>query len=112
MSMAMFGCLPPGPASPDAADRHSETGHIPGAEDVSRHDFAGREDVVERRAVGPDDPRIQLVAASDPRADARERFAAEFNAKRYEDAEALCADIDLYCEAAVALNSAANAASL
>jgi phthalate 4,5-cis-dihydrodiol dehydrogenase len=38
------------------------------------------------------DPRIALVAASDPRSDARERFAAEFNARGYEDIEALCAD--------------------
>jgi phthalate 4,5-cis-dihydrodiol dehydrogenase len=41
------------------------------------------------------DPRIALVAASDPRADARERFAAEFNANVFEDAEALCADPDV-----------------
>jgi len=41
------------------------------------------------------DPRIALVAASDPRADARERFAAEFNAHVYDDAEALCADPDV-----------------
>ena len=38
------------------------------------------------------DRRIALVAAHDPRADARERFAEEFGAKAYEDAEALCAD--------------------
>jgi phthalate 4,5-cis-dihydrodiol dehydrogenase len=38
------------------------------------------------------DPRIALVAASDPRADARERFAQEFSAKAFDDAEALCAD--------------------
>ena len=38
------------------------------------------------------DPRIALVAASDPRTEARERFAMEFNAKVFEDAEALCAD--------------------
>jgi phthalate 4,5-cis-dihydrodiol dehydrogenase len=37
-------------------------------------------------------PRIKMVAASDPRADARERFAEEFGAKVYADAEALCAD--------------------
>jgi phthalate 4,5-cis-dihydrodiol dehydrogenase len=37
-------------------------------------------------------PRIKLVAASDPRPDARERFAAEFGAEVYADAEALCAD--------------------
>jgi phthalate 4,5-cis-dihydrodiol dehydrogenase len=37
-------------------------------------------------------PLIAMVAASDPRADARERFAAEFGAKVYESAEALCAD--------------------
>lgn len=41
------------------------------------------------------DPRIALVAASDPRLDARERFAAEFGAKGFEDAEALCADPDV-----------------
>ena len=38
------------------------------------------------------DPRIALVAASDPRSDARARFAEEFGAKVFEDAEALCAD--------------------
>jgi phthalate 4,5-cis-dihydrodiol dehydrogenase len=38
------------------------------------------------------DPRIRMVSASDPRPDARERFAQEFGAKVYEDAEALCAD--------------------
>jgi phthalate 4,5-cis-dihydrodiol dehydrogenase len=37
-------------------------------------------------------PRIKMVAASDPRPDARERFAGEFGAKVYADAEALCAD--------------------
>ena len=37
-------------------------------------------------------PRIKMVAASDPRPDARERFAAEFGAEVYADAEALCAD--------------------
>jgi phthalate 4,5-cis-dihydrodiol dehydrogenase len=37
-------------------------------------------------------PLIALVAASDPRSDARERFAADFNATAYESAEALCAD--------------------
>jgi phthalate 4,5-cis-dihydrodiol dehydrogenase len=41
------------------------------------------------------DPRIRMVAASDPRLDARERFAAEFGAKVYEDAESLCADPDV-----------------
>lgn len=37
-------------------------------------------------------PLIAMVAASDPRSDARERFRDEFGAKAYEDAEALCAD--------------------
>jgi phthalate 4,5-cis-dihydrodiol dehydrogenase len=37
-------------------------------------------------------PLVRMVAASDPRADARERFAKEFGAKLFEDAEALCAD--------------------
>jgi phthalate 4,5-cis-dihydrodiol dehydrogenase len=41
------------------------------------------------------DPRIRLVAAHDPRSEARERFAQEFSAKVYEDAEALCADSDV-----------------
>ena len=37
-------------------------------------------------------PRVQLVAAADPRADARSRFAAEFGARAHESVEALCAD--------------------
>src|SRR5947208_2575335 len=37
-------------------------------------------------------PRIELVAAADPRAEARRRFAADFAADAYEDVEALCAD--------------------
>jgi phthalate 4,5-cis-dihydrodiol dehydrogenase len=41
------------------------------------------------------DPRIRMVAASDPRLEARERFAQEFGAKVYDDAEALCADADV-----------------
>jgi len=40
-------------------------------------------------------PRVRMVAASDPRPDARARFAAEFGAKVFEDAEALCADPDV-----------------
>ena len=41
------------------------------------------------------DRRIKLVAAADPRPEARERFAAEFEARSYEDVEALCADPDV-----------------
>jgi phthalate 4,5-cis-dihydrodiol dehydrogenase len=41
------------------------------------------------------DQRIALVAAADPRAEARERFAADFGARVYEDVEALCADPDV-----------------
>ena len=37
-------------------------------------------------------PRVQLVAATDPRPEARERFAADFSARAHEDVEALCAD--------------------
>ena len=37
-------------------------------------------------------PRVQLVAAADPRAAARERFAADFSARTHETVEALCAD--------------------
>jgi phthalate 4,5-cis-dihydrodiol dehydrogenase len=40
-------------------------------------------------------PLIKLVAASDPRADARERFAKEFGARVFEEAQALCADPDV-----------------
>jgi phthalate 4,5-cis-dihydrodiol dehydrogenase len=40
-------------------------------------------------------PLITLVAASDPRSDARERFASDFGAKAYESVEALCADPDV-----------------
>jgi phthalate 4,5-cis-dihydrodiol dehydrogenase len=40
-------------------------------------------------------PLIRLVAASDPRGDARERFAREFAAKAFENAQALCAEADL-----------------
>jgi phthalate 4,5-cis-dihydrodiol dehydrogenase len=38
------------------------------------------------------DPRVALVAAADPRGEARARFAQEFAAKTYETVEALCAD--------------------
>ena len=37
-------------------------------------------------------PAVELVAAADPRREARERFASEFNAKAYESVEALCDD--------------------
>jgi phthalate 4,5-cis-dihydrodiol dehydrogenase len=40
-------------------------------------------------------PLIEMVAASDPRTDARERFAREFDARVFEQAEALCADPDV-----------------
>jgi phthalate 4,5-cis-dihydrodiol dehydrogenase len=38
------------------------------------------------------DPRVALVAGADPRADARKRFAEEFNGKAYARPEELCAD--------------------
>src|ERR1043165_225017 len=38
------------------------------------------------------DSRVVLVAAADPRAPARERFAAEVSAQAYEPVEELCAD--------------------
>jgi phthalate 4,5-cis-dihydrodiol dehydrogenase len=37
-------------------------------------------------------PSVKLVAAADPRREARERFTADFQAKAYEDVEALAAD--------------------
>jgi phthalate 4,5-cis-dihydrodiol dehydrogenase len=38
------------------------------------------------------DPRVQLVAAADPRPEARARFAQDFSARTYESVEELCAD--------------------
>ncbi len=38
------------------------------------------------------DDRVQLVAATDPRPEARRRFAADFNATAYETIEMLCKD--------------------
>ena len=38
------------------------------------------------------DPRVRLVAAADPQAPARARFAQDFDAPAYESVEALCAD--------------------
>ena len=38
------------------------------------------------------DPRVKLVAAADTRAEARQRFAADFGAKSYATVEKLCAD--------------------
>jgi phthalate 4,5-cis-dihydrodiol dehydrogenase len=37
-------------------------------------------------------PLVKLVAATDPRADARERFARDFAARAYDNAAELCAD--------------------
>lgn len=37
-------------------------------------------------------PLVKLVAATDPRADARERFARDFSARTYDQAAELCAD--------------------
>src|SRR5450432_1414239 len=38
------------------------------------------------------DPRLALVAAADTRAEARQRFSADFSAKSYGTVEELCAD--------------------
>jgi phthalate 4,5-cis-dihydrodiol dehydrogenase len=38
------------------------------------------------------DPRVALVAAADPRPEARARFAADFSAAAHDTVEALCAD--------------------
>ena len=37
-------------------------------------------------------PRVEVVAAADPRPEARRRFEADFGARAHESAEALCAD--------------------
>ena len=41
------------------------------------------------------DPRVELVAAADPRTDATQRFAADFGARTYASADELCADPDV-----------------
>jgi phthalate 4,5-cis-dihydrodiol dehydrogenase len=41
------------------------------------------------------DPRVELVAAADPRAEATQRFAADFGARTFDTVEALCADPDV-----------------
>jgi phthalate 4,5-cis-dihydrodiol dehydrogenase len=41
------------------------------------------------------DRRVRLVAAADPRAEARERFLADFGGNAYAEAEGLCADAEL-----------------
>lgn len=38
------------------------------------------------------DPRVRLVAAADPRPEARQRFEREFGGRAYTDVEAMCAD--------------------
>ena len=38
------------------------------------------------------DPRVELVAAADPRPEARARFTSDFSGKAYDDVAALCAD--------------------
>lgn len=38
------------------------------------------------------DPRIEIVAGADPRAEARDRFAQDFGARVFETVEELCAD--------------------
>ena len=40
-------------------------------------------------------PKIELVAAADPRAQARARFTADFGGRSYPSVEALCADSDV-----------------
>ena len=41
------------------------------------------------------DPRVEIVAGADPRAEAREQFARDFGGKTYEAVDALCADPDV-----------------
>ena len=41
------------------------------------------------------DPRVALVAAADPRAEARRRFATDFGGRAYDTVEELCADPDI-----------------
>src|SRR5436309_822744 len=41
------------------------------------------------------DPRIELVAAADPRSEATNAFASQFGARTYAAFDALCADPDV-----------------
>ena len=41
------------------------------------------------------DPRVRLVAAADPRPEARERFVADFGARAHASVDALCRDADV-----------------
>jgi len=41
------------------------------------------------------DPRVELVAAADPRAEATQRFARDFGARAHATVDALCADPDV-----------------
>ncbi|HEX4522642.1 MAG TPA: Gfo/Idh/MocA family oxidoreductase [Casimicrobiaceae bacterium] len=41
------------------------------------------------------DPRVRLVAAADPRPEARARFAADFGGRAHASVDALCADADV-----------------
>jgi phthalate 4,5-cis-dihydrodiol dehydrogenase len=41
------------------------------------------------------DPRVELVAAADPRPEARQRFAADFSARTYVTVSELCADTEV-----------------
>src|SRR5687767_5082937 len=38
------------------------------------------------------DPRVELVAAADPRSEARDKFAADYRGRAYPTVEAMCAD--------------------
>ena len=42
-------------------------------------------------------PKVELVAAADPRDEARARFAAEFGGRTYPSVEDLCADAERGC---------------
>ena len=41
------------------------------------------------------DPRVRLIAAADPRPEARQQFASDFGGRTYDDVAALCADADV-----------------
>lgn len=41
------------------------------------------------------DERIELVAAADPRSEARQRFAKDFNARAFASVKELCADVEV-----------------
>src|SRR2546428_8143757 len=66
-SGAMRRGLPPGDPPEDRADRHPDATHVSVAENVTSHDFAGREDIRRRPPTGHHDTRALVHLQSEVR---------------------------------------------